>query len=216
MFGAMLVGAVCVALACALRQNRLLLAVAGDDDMKIAAPGGFSKNTRPEDSSELAAKEFLDLKRSGDIDKARGLGERYAAMLLEKGREICALTRDSEVSLRAHQQLVLCSYTINRVISEHSPNSILAQTALNVFYSRLEEDSPELYRHISDMAAFSLYILCERSHTCSDDSGVGGVYARLCGSGDDAQIIAEGGALYRKLYDCFFEEHQKTAYSAAQ
>lgn len=201
----------CLAWAVALsRRNRhpLLLAAAGDEDMKIAPSGGFSQSAGAEESSEVAAEQFLKLKSSGNIEKARRLGNRFALLLLEKHAE----TAGADDSLRAHQQLVLCSYAVTRAVSDCAPHSLLAQTSMNVFYDCLEDSAPELYRHISDVGALSLYILCERSHQGRDHE-IGEVYARLCGAEGDAALSAEGNELYRRFYEYCAMEHDKINYS---
>jgi len=200
--GTMLMGA-------AVLCPNLRYAVTGDEDIKIATPGSFSKSRPAEDVSELEAQQFLRLKNDGSIDKARQLGAKYATILLEKN-EAAAGDQDP---LCCHQRLVLYSYVVNRAISDLSPNSLLAQTSLNVFYDELEEGSPELYRHVSDMAAFSLYILCERSNSRSEDE-IGEVYARLCGSEGDRTVIDEGNALYRGFYERCREEFHSVGYES--
>lgn len=172
-----------------------------DEDMKIA-PGSFSAKTPDgEGAAEAAAKEFLEQKRSGNIQQARELGEAYARQMLENNRELFgngALVQDA-VDNKQHQKILLYAYAANRVIAESAPNSILGQTALNVFYKELEETAPQLYQHVCDMAGYSLYILCERS-TSRSDGGIGEVYASLCGLEGDAAAIAEGNAQYRAYY----------------
>jgi len=180
----------------AMGRNPLLLAVTGDEDMKIAPAKGLGGP--PEDAAELAARQYLDMKRCGSIDKARRLGERLMEILVEESGDLPGTPEED--SLIRHQRIVLFSYAINRVLSERSPNSILAQTSLNVFYDAVEEREPVLYRHISDMAAFSLYILCDRDRGRTDCE-IGMVYARLCGSPDDPGVIGEGNELYHAFYE---------------
>ena len=191
----------------------LLLAVTGDgdEDMKIASPGSFSRNGASEEA-ELAAQKYLKLKSTGNIDKARSLGERFAAVLLQKEAAIRAGVAGGLDPLCMHHQLVLYSYVVNRVISDLSPDPLLAQTSLNVFYEQMEEISPDLYRHISDMAAFSLYILCERGNR--SQGGIGSVYARLCEREGDAAVREEGDSLYEKFYALCAGEVQGIGYSA--
>jgi len=213
MINVFLLAAVLTCLACAAalprhRRHSPLLATAGDEDMKIAPSGGFSQSAGAEESSEMAAEQFLKLKSSGNIEKARRLGDKFALLLLEKH----AGARSAEDSLRAHQQLVLYSYAVTRAVSDCAPDSLLAQTSVNVFYDCLEDSAPELYRHISDVGALSLYILCERSQ--SRDHKIGEVYARLCGVEGDAAATAEGKELYRRFYELCAKEHAKINYSS--
>jgi hypothetical protein len=50
------------------------------------------------------------------------------------------------------------------------------------------------------MAAYSLYMLCERSRNRSD-SEIGTIYAELCDFEGDEDVIREGNAFYRREYE---------------
>lgn len=180
-----------------------------DDDIKIAS-GSFA-NTAAMDSAEEAARQFLIQKNSGNIDKARGLGKAFAEAMIHM--ETGPLNGETRCTQReVHHKLLLYSYVVNRVIAEYSPNSILAQTSLNVFYSEVEADSPELHSHVSDMAAFSLYTLCERTPNRTDDE-IGSIYAGLCDFGGDPEKISDGNAFYNKAYAFCKEKINATQYS---
>jgi hypothetical protein len=189
---------------------RLLLSVGGDEDMKIA---GDSFSPLPaEDPAETEARRFLRQKSVGNIEKARELGKLYA-------REIVNVPQSSPLGTAAdcgqmefHHQLVLCSYVVNRVIAEHSPDSILAQTSLRVFYDEVERASAVMYTHISDPAAFSLYTLWERSRGHDEDE-IGRIYAKLCGLEGDAKAISNGNALYGWFTAVCAQFMENTAYT---
>jgi hypothetical protein len=71
-----------------------------------------------------------------------------------------------------------------------------------MFYQNIESASSELYRHVSDMAAFSLYVLCERSKNRTE-AEIGAIYAGLCDFGGREDIIKDGNAFYREIRaDC--------------
>lgn len=169
-----------------------------DEDIKIMGDS-FSPRVSQEDSSELAAQQFLQQKESGNIDKARQLGMEYVQALLKCDPALFGGAGGEENAKGLHHRILLFSYALNRVVAEHSPDSILAQTTLNVFYNELENASPDLYQHVCDMAAFSLYILCERSETRTDEE-IGKVYAGLCGEQDNPERIEEGNRLYNLYY----------------
>ncbi len=196
-------------------KNRVLpglLAVAGDEDMKIA---GDSFRPAPSDAGEVEAKVYLEQKSSGNVEKARGLGRQFALALRERVAEsLNDPAFKGEAATQEHHKAVLYSYVINRVIADLSPNSILAQTALNVFYDDLEDETPVLADHVRDMAAYSLYILCERSETCVDDE-IGRIYARLCGEENSLERIEEGNRCYREFYHLCSRLHQQTDYVQA-
>lgn len=183
--------------------------VEGDEDIKIA---GEHFSVPREDIGELAAQDFLKQKDSGNIEKARGLGLRYAQAILYPEQGPLVDEMEGRSPLFHHHQYILYSYAVNHVIADFSPNSILAQTSLNLFYAQLEEKSPELYMHVSDTAAFSLYILCERSKTRSDDD-IGRTFASLVGKEDDNTVIIYANRLYSKLYHFCVEQINAVQYS---
>lgn len=170
-----------------------------DEDIKIA-PGSFTGIHALSDSGEEAARQFLEQKECGNIDKARALGKAYADAIIHIETGPVAESGKPRTQRELHQQLLLYSYTVNRVIAEQSPNSIVAQACLNVFYSRIEEASQELHKHVSDMAAFSLYVLCERSRNRTDDD-IGAIYAQLCDFAGKREVIDEANAFYRRVYE---------------
>ena len=178
-------------------QGVLCFAANGDDDIKIAT-GSFSGSKKQQDQAEQAAQEFLRQKELGNIDKARKLGTDFAELLWELAQEL--IMDEGRLQLEIHHRLLLCSYAVCRVVSEASPNSIVAQTSLSRFYSAVEERSNVLNRHVSDTAAFSLYILSERSK--DDIIEIGKIYAKLTGYEGNAEIIEQGNF----VFSCFYEK----------
>lgn len=171
----------------------------GDEDMKIAADH-FSAPREDAFDAEAAAKAYLRQKSLGNVDKARALGQRFAATLAESAGDLYREDlKDTPMLIKAHHRVVLFSYTVNKVIADLSPNSILAQTTLNVFYDELETNASELASHIRDMAAFSLYMLCDRSDGNTPEA-IGRVYAQLCGEEDNPRLALEGSNLYHQYY----------------
>lgn len=166
-----------------------------DDDIKIA---GQEKAASLADSAEETARLFLQHKNSGNIEKARQLGKNFATAIIRADNSPLWPEGPPVTQREYHQKLLLYSYIVNRVIAEDSPNSLLAQTSLNVFYSEIESSSKKLHQHVSDMAAFSLYILCERSPS-RDESEIGSIYADLCDYEGDQRVIVEGNAFYRRM-----------------
>lgn len=182
-----------------------------DDDIKIAT-GHFSGGGVREDSADLAAENFLRQKNSGNIDHARSVGAYFAKLALSPQLGPLADELEGKSPLVQHHLYLLYSYIVNRVIAEHSPDSILAQTSLNVFYSNIEEASPELHKHVTDMAAFSLYILCERSPNRSEDE-LGQVFADLLDMEDNAQMVQLGNGFYKRMYQSCMQVIKDTPYS---
>lgn len=170
-----------------------------DEDIKIA-PSSFSGRSQMVDLGEEAARQFLEQKNCGNIERARALGKTYADDILHIENGPLAIKEAETTQRELHHRIVLYSYVVNRVIAEHSPNSIVAQTCLNVFYTELEDASKELYSHVSDMAAFSLYVLCERTPSRTDDQ-IGAIYAELCDFRGRSDVIEYGNHFYKQFYD---------------
>lgn len=191
----------------------VMLAAAGDDeDIKIAGDR-FPKPSV--DASELAAREFLRQKESGNVDRARELGKLFARAVLGVESGPLAGEMSGKPMQVQHHLYLLYTYVVNRVIAEYSPNSILAQTSLNVYYSEIEGASPALHTHVSDMAAFSLYILCERSKNRTDDE-IGRIFAELCGLDNQAELREYGNQLFRKFYDACAEKIKQVPYTPVE
>jgi len=174
----------------------MMCLIAGDEDIKIA---GGSFNAVPDaDAAELAAREFLRQKQNGNIDCAHELGESFAQILWDMAQGVIMDNDQGLTQQEIHHRLLLCSYVVNRVIASFLPNSIVAQTALSRFYAEVESRSNVLHRHVSDTAAFSLYILNERSG--GGDFEIGKIYAKLIGRENDNESAKQGGEVYDNFY----------------
>ena len=153
-----------------------------DSDMKIV----------PDDPSEVfdtgegAANSFAREKATGNMEKAKCLGQDFAAEITagEKGIVWFGCGEyDDELTIAQRQ--VMFAYIINKVIEDMAPNSIVAQSALSSFYETVQSALPEVYERITDSAAFSMYILSDRAAP-DDPCAIGRVFARLCGHGKEA------------------------------
>ena len=196
------------------KQEKLegLAAVTGenDADMKIVS-GPISSMRRGEDAAELAARDFIKQKEAGNIDRARALGSRYAQALINIDKGLLSEPLPNGNPLIQHHLYLLFAFVVNHVIADHSPNSILSQTSLNVFFHDIEERSPQLSNHVNDMAAFSLYILAERNKNGQDDD-YGHIFADQCGEEGNREMIQYGNSLYDRIYRYCVEEIRKAGY----
>lgn len=158
-----------------------------DSDMKIMS-GKVSKQF---DLAEGAATAFNRERANGNLERARTLGRKFAADLFENdGKALFGVGAfDDEKTII--QRRVLFAYVVNRVIEDLAPNSIVAQSALSVFYDTLQKASEQYYQESTDAAAFSQYILAVRS-TSDDPCAIGNVFARLCGRGADKVFVKYG------------------------
>ena len=161
-----------------------------DDDMRIA----------PEDLSQLNVKEnlaaddnidlFMRQRAIGNTNRARKLGEKYVADLVD-----CVWTKTPEglsQEIFEKQLKILYAYSVHRAIETYSPNHIVADAALGSFYERLEEADPVLFNEINESPAFSMYLFLHRSmDECAKT--VGNTFASLCETKgfSDCEIIGE-------------------------
>ena len=189
-------------------EGPVLMADSNDEDMKVV--GGSFPSRKAEDPAEAVARQFLRQKKSGNIEKARTLGSAFAQMLLQFAQ---SPEENREKSmLEIHHRLLLCAYIVNRVIGEQAPDPLLAQTSLQVFYRDIEEESSSLYKNINDLAAFSLYMLWERSGS-RDTGEIGRIYARLCNREGEIAVENEGNALYSRFHGACAEAIKSADYS---
>ncbi|MBE6907093.1 MAG: hypothetical protein E7476_12565 [Ruminococcaceae bacterium] len=162
-----------------------------DSDMKIA-PERISEVF---DTSEGAANAFVREKSNGNMDKARKLGQQFAAELTvpSKGATLFGVGVFDNDNTMA-QRKVLFAYVVNRVVEDMAPNSIVAQSVLSSFYESVRQQSAELYDLINDSAAFSLYMLARRSAPEKSEA-VGRVFAQLCDKEGNPVFIRYGAEL---------------------
>lgn len=168
-----------------------------DDDVKIA-PTDFSamlqkKNPVADDNIDL----FLRQRANKNTLRARILGKQYVADLLD-----CAWTRppqDIDQDLFDLQLKLLFAYAVHRIVEDHSPNHIVANTVLGSFYEALEEADAPLFGQINDNAAFSLYIYLHRSgEECAQS--IGKTFAGLCHAIESADCAVLGESAYARFF----------------
>lgn len=182
-------------------KDILMLAATGDEDIKIATdnPSADLHNWKQNENSEQTAEQFLKQKESGNIDLARNLGKLFADELFLENGPVYSLLPQVNGNNILNQRIMLYSYAVNIAIQDNLPNSIVIQTSLNVFYEEVEQRSDTLFKMISDMGAFSLYILNHRVGN-GGESGIGGIFARLCGQEENEEMIRQGQRLYEEFY----------------
>ncbi len=171
-----------------------------DEDIKIA-PEDLSKlftneNPQADDNIDLLMRQ----RANGNAAKAKKLGKQYVEDLLD-----CVWTKaPDDISSETFelQTKLLFAYVVHRIISDYSPNHIVANSALSSFYEHLEDADPKLSDQINDNAAFSLYVLLHRSGEERSDK-VGKVFAEVCDAaeGSDCSVIGES-AYARFLSAC--------------
>ncbi len=158
-------------------------APAEDEDVKIFAGSG-SCNAFAEDDG---AAEFVRERDNGNLDKARQLGCALAGQL---GR----LWRPGDSGLRLDQKKVLFAYAVARVAEQQCAGSVLRQAVVGEFQREVCARRPRDGSIIQDSAAFTKYLLAERSGT----EALGQVFAELCGARGSTRLQGRGAALYRR------------------
>ncbi len=178
-----------------------------DSDIKIAG----QETMLEEDAEDTAvAEEYLRERENGNIERARQLGRTLATELFNCD-EVLNLGYDrSESPLVLTQRRILFSFVVGRAIDELIPNSILADTAVSVFYDVIKE-KPAVYGEINDAAAISLYMLTSRAPGL-DACAVGRVFAKLCGREGSRLYAKMGSGLCLFYYDCMKRSIEETGF----
>ena len=178
-----------------LKPDKLL---SEDSDIKIAG----EKFTKRLDDGELAAEEFQHQKSNGNIDKAYTLGTRLSELLFTTDIILsahCGKKYATEPVIKFNAQ-VLFAFMAATVLEHSCPDSIIAQTAINHFFNKVKEQSPELYHAILENGAFSLYLLCVRDEKMAC-SCIGNTFAESCEMDDNPDIVKLGDELYNDYFE---------------
>ncbi len=164
-----------------------------DSDMKIAGDD-FEPIGTPADSAPVddTARQLEEQKANGNLSRARRLG----AILAD---EISSVEGDSRTtdSVLLTQRRILLAFAVEIGLEELLPNSLLTQTAQNIFYNSLQTTSPQFYDDLQASGAFSFYYLCVRDGRGPEDEQVGETFASLCGRKGDPAYCQMGRDLYR-------------------
>ena len=153
-----------------------------DSDIKIFSGSTFSKKAPMEDEE---AAEFMRERDNGNIEKAKELGR----ILAEK---VATLSGGGDPALFVEQKKVLYGYACKKVIEANCSSSLLARSAIGAFLKAVQAVSQSDFDTIQDSVAFTKYMLAEKD----DETGVGAVFAKLCGDKANASLICEGDKLY--------------------
>ena len=167
-----------------------------DEDIKIA-PEDLSKlfaneNPQADDNIDLLMRQ----RANGNASKAKLLGKQYVEDLVD-----CVWTKAPEdISAETFelQTKMLFAYVVHRIISDYSPNHIVANSALSSFYENLEDADPKLSEQINDNAAFSLYVLLHRSGEENSEK-VGKIFAKVCDAADSSDCCIIGESAYARF-----------------
>ncbi len=165
-----------------------------DSDMKIVGAGTTPAYDCAAESEAL--EKYDQLRRSGELAKARRLGAFLAAHIEEiNGEPECAL--GEKIGLHRRLMIIFASVA---AMERELPERILVQTALNVFYDTLKKDSPGLYDSMSASGAITFYYL-EYRKLGRMPADIGGAFAMLCGREEDAVLIEMGSGLFARAFD---------------
>ena len=164
-----------------------------DDDVKIYT--GDAPAPAAQSEGEKSAAEFIYHKDSGNFDKTRQLGELLARTLIDDSARL----RDDKYY---DAKMVLLSYLAVDELEAKVPNLMLQKSILGVFNKVLESVSPEIFRIVSDSAAYTLYILNDRQ---GEKQTIGEVLAELCDREGDREFIDQGNRLAEE-YRAFFAD----------
>lgn len=166
-----------------------------DSDIKI-----FSSKKNDDKIDEIALIAEMNEQRSnGNIDKARKLGNYFAAIFINDK----ALLHDLEPVLGdvdfskpiLFQVKILMFFVAEYCINSTLPKMILKNTAINALYDSIRDEASEFYKEFSDGAEYSFYYLAIRK---GNDiiHDIGTTFSMLCGKEKDATFISLGENLW--------------------
>lgn len=171
-----------------------------DSDIKIFEQ---KKDTgSSEDVQRLA--ELLDRQRqSGNLEKAKVLGETLALLQPEDYRNVLdvdRLVQQHKLDASALYQIrVLIVFCAQMALYRFLPSSILIAQAVTTFYDTLAAREPAFYENISDGTAFSFYQLSVRQNR-DVQKKIGSSFAMLCAQEENPLYQELGEAVYAGAY----------------
>ncbi len=167
-----------------------------DFDIKIFSP----IKKEPEAESVTIADNMKRQVLSGNLQKARNLGKALADSYPEAAekKELLHIAECCNVELDRNikdQAIILSVFTAEYCINNYMPDSILATTALTMFYDTLTDDSPELYNNLLSSAAFSFYYMNLDGKNADPDL-IGETFAMLCGDKNSECLTCYGKTVF--------------------
>lgn len=127
---------------------------------------------------EQAAAEYVALKSSGKIDRARVLGGQLADCFAER----CPLIEEDSL---AAQKISLCAYLLTDLVERIIPGQLLQKTVLASFQESLEDTSQQIAAMVADATAFTFYRL---NQTQNRPEPLGEIFAELCGNKNEEMV----------------------------
>ena len=165
-----------------------------DDDMKIVG----SMPERTADAGETEAASYERHRDNGNLKKAVVLGRRLAEELLKPDSAAMIGKDEQESLLIIKNRRILFAFVADMVLAMKTPDSIVAESAQDAFYSHVRENDPELYGYIEKASEFSMYLACGRDKKSA--ASIGKTFARLVGM-PERRLIEMFGS---ELYDYYF------------
>lgn len=157
-----------------------------EDDIKIYRAAATPEH--PMGEGERSAALFLRHRENGNLAKCRLLGENL-------GRIFAGDAKNFDGDQFCVQKQVLLSFVLLDELAGIIFDQMLQKSIMSVFQQTVESIDAALADAISDSAAYTVYILCDRR---GDGDDLGRAFAELCGHEDDAELIACGSQLVRR------------------
>lgn len=170
-----------------------------DSDIKIA---GQEKENTPEAEVAREAAELARYKQTGDVEKARVLGDKLAHLVMsEEIGQYCGGNVAGRVHL--HARLVL-SCAVQCALKTRLPGSVLADVAGSAFLNMFEQAYPNFYNQLVNSGALSFYTLSLRDP--NDPVGeLGRMFARMTNREGDAAAAQDG----IQIFDTFLRKAEQ-------
>lgn len=185
--------------ACTRRVVVLMAFTEDDSDIKIA--GQEAKNA-PEAEAAREAAELARYKQTGDVEKARALGNRLARLVMaEEIGSYCGGSAAGRVHL--HARLVL-SCAVQCALKTRLPGNVLADVVGSAFMTALEREYPNFYNQLVNCGALSFYTLSLRD--ADDPVGeLGRTFAKMTNREGNVAAAQDG----IRIFDTFLRKAEQ-------
>ncbi len=163
----------------------------GDSDIKIAGENTVREVSGSSEEMEDLAALIKAQHDNGNIERSK----RLAVVLVETVFSHDVFTHGLEDKELLRQIKLLITFTVDVCMENGLPNSIVAQSAQNLFYEQISLRDHAFYDDIQTSGAFSMYLLCTRTEYANSAS-IGKEFAALCKKDEDADYIRLGKDIF--------------------
>ncbi|MCR5149777.1 MAG: hypothetical protein K6B52_00950 [Clostridiales bacterium] len=166
-----------------------------DDNIKIFQP----KMKDSDEDLALLAQTTLAHRGNGNIEKAKKLGEIFAALMPEDfcPDEVETLNNRELFHLRA-----LIIFSARLAFYNFLPHSVLSYSAINSMYDSLEKNSNGFFINISNSSSFTFYAMSGYKTGEDAAASLAKSYCMLCEKQGDEKLTQLARSVYNDVITC--------------